>query len=75
MRNHFLKGLHDFRRFCLLKVCEDSWNNDDKNENSTEVEVIEFELPRRSGLDTEGDQAEDGAKPEKTRKSAEKLTS
>merc|ERR1719422_138525 len=64
--NKILERLHDLGRFGLLIVGEDTSDSDDSGQDDAQVQVVIWRLLVGGGLDTVGDEAENGSEPEQT---------
>ena len=73
MRDEILERLHDCIGLGLLVVLEDASNDDDGGKDDTEVEVVLDGILRVDALDRVGEEAENGANPEKGRETTEKV--
>merc|ERR1719322_1135373 len=71
--NKILERLHDLGRLGLLIVGEDTSDSDDSSQDNTQVQVVIWRLLVGGGLDTVGDEAENGSEPEQTGESRKEI--
>ena len=74
LRDEVLERFHNGIGFGLLVVLEDTSNDDDGGKDDTEVKIVLDGILRVDALDRVGEEAENGANPEKSREATEKVS-